>query len=109
MNWYCSPQVQHEVFRRCPGVKSLTHPQGIAIRTCPSCGGEVEFFSDEFEVKCPACGRPLHREATNACVGWCEHALQCIADLKSRGLISQSKANELEHIARETNPKIKEI
>jgi len=33
-----------------PGLKDLTSPQSITIRTCPKFGGEVEFFSDDFEV-----------------------------------------------------------
>ncbi|MCP8322684.1 MAG: hypothetical protein L6N96_00700 [Candidatus Methylarchaceae archaeon HK02M2] len=88
------------MIQHCPGIKDLTTPQSITIRTCPKCGGEVEFFSDDFEVECPTCGRSLHREATNACVSWCEYALQCIADLKKRGLITQSKVEDLERIAR---------
>jgi len=83
---------------RCPGVKDLIEPK-IIIRTCPACGGEVEFFSDETEAKCPDCGRPLHREATLSCVAWCQYALKCVADLKERGLIPPSRAEELERIA----------
>lgn len=95
------------MFKQCPGLKDLTSPQSITIRTCPKCGSEVEFFSDDLEVECSNCGRPLHREVTNACVSWCMYALECIADLKNRGLVSYSKALELESIARESNKNLK--
>jgi predicted RNA-binding Zn-ribbon protein involved in translation (DUF1610 family) len=85
--------------KHCPGIKSLTEPK-IIIRTCPACGGEVEFFSDETEAKCPNCGRTLHREATPSCVTWCRYAFQCIEDLKNRGVITPSRAEELEKIAK---------
>jgi predicted RNA-binding Zn-ribbon protein involved in translation (DUF1610 family) len=82
------------MWSRCPGVRELIRPS-IIIRTCPACGGEVEFFSDETEAKCPNCGRILYREATASCVTWCEYALKCIADLEERKLITQDRAEEL--------------
>jgi len=87
-------------FKHCPGIRDLVKPVQIILRTCPSCGGEVEFFSDETEARCPGCGRILHREATPSCVSWCQYAEKCIADLKDRGIISRSKADELEKIAK---------
>lgn len=69
-------------------------------RTCPSCGEEVEFFSDETETRCPGCGRTLHREATPSCVTWCKYAIKCIDDLRERGLIPPSRAKELALIAK---------
>jgi len=78
----------------------LVGPAQIVTRTCPSCGEEVEFFSDETEAECPKCGHILHQEATPSCVSWCEYAEKCIADLKSRGMIPPSRADELEHIAK---------
>ena len=87
----------------CPGVKDLIGPVQILTRTCPSCGEEVEFFSDETEAKCQKCGRMLHREATPSCVTWCQYAMKCITDLRERGIISRSKADELEQMAIRTN------
>lgn len=89
-------------YKHCPGVKDLLRPAQIITRTCPSCGEEVEFFSDETEVKCDGCGRTLHREATSSCVTWCKYAEKCITDLKKRGLITPSRAKELESIAKKT-------
>jgi endogenous inhibitor of DNA gyrase (YacG/DUF329 family) len=82
------------MLKRCPGVRELVEPS-IVVRTCPICGGEVEFFSDETLVECPSCGKPLHREATPACVTWCQYAEACIEDLERRGLITESRAEEL--------------
>jgi len=96
-------------FKHCPGIKDLIKPTGIIVRTCPSCGEEVEFFSDEAEVKCPNCGKTLHREVTASCVSWCKYADKCIADLKSRGLLSPSRAAELEQLMKRTNPYFKKL
>ena len=84
---------------KCPGTKSLVEPS-ITIRSCPSCGGEVEFFGYDVEVKCPDCGHALRREATSSCVTWCKYASKCIMDLKDRKLIQPSRADELEKIAK---------
>lgn len=90
----------------CPGLKS-PRSESITTRMCPNCGGEVEFFSDDLEVKCQNCSHTLYNEVSNICVSWCQHALQCIADLRKRGLISQANAQQLEHKAKQTNPKLK--
>ncbi len=87
-------------FEHCPGIKRIIGPVQIVTRTCPSCGEEVEFFSDETDMKCPGCGRTLHREATPSCVAWCEYAIKCIDDLRDRGLVSLSRARELESMAK---------
>jgi predicted RNA-binding Zn-ribbon protein involved in translation (DUF1610 family) len=87
-------------FKDCQGVRTLIGPGQIITRTCPSCGGEVEFFSDETERRCPGCGRMLHQEATPSCVSWCQYAEKCIADLRERGMIPPSRAEELERIAK---------
>jgi len=88
------------MFKHCPGAKRIVEPPQIIIRSCPACGKEVEFFSDETETKCPNCERTLHSEATPSCVSWCQYADKCIADLKNRGLIPPSRAEELERIAK---------
>ena len=82
-------------FKVCPGTKSLIGPSRIILRTCPSCGDEVEFFSNETETKCEKCGHTLRQEVTQSCITWCEYAEKCIDDIKSRGMISSSRAEEL--------------
>lgn len=93
--------------KHCPGVKDLVQPR-IIIRTCPSCGSDVEFFSDEAEAICPNCGKLVYREVTSSCISWCPYALQCIADLKNRKLIPPSRAEELERMVKKKE-KRKEI
>ncbi len=93
-------------YKYCPGIKDLIRPK-IIVRTCPSCGDEVEFFSDETEAKCPSCGHILHIEASESCVTWCQYADKCILDLKERGLITQDRAEQLMQIAKSKNPHLK--
>ncbi|NYT00483.1 MAG: phosphohydrolase [Methanocellales archaeon] len=90
------------MFRKCPGVRGVLRPE-IILRTCPACGGDVEFFSDETEVECPSCERTLHGEASPSCVSWCEYASKCIDDLVERKLITPSRAEELMKVAGNTN------
>ncbi len=92
-------------FKHCPGIKNLIGPVKIIFRTCPSCGEEVEFFSDEVEAKCDNCGRKLHRGATPSCVTWCKYAKKCIKDLENRGKLSPSNVSELLRIAKKENTK----
>jgi predicted RNA-binding Zn-ribbon protein involved in translation (DUF1610 family) len=87
-------------YESCPGVRTLVGPGQIVMRTCPACGEEVEFFSDDTETECPSCGKTLHQEATPSCVVWCEYAEKCIGDLKDRGMIPPSRVEELERIAK---------
>ena len=90
------------MFKKCPGVRDVLRPE-IIFRTCPACGDDVEFFSDETETECSSCGRALHREASLSCVSWCEHASKCIADLVERKLVTPSRAEELMKMAEKTN------
>lgn len=82
------------MFKSCPGVRSLIEPQ-IIVRRCPSCGEEIEFFEYETQLKCPRCGKLVHREPTESCLSWCEYADKCIDDLESRKVISKDRAEEL--------------
>jgi len=86
--------VVNEMFKRCPGVRSLVEPQ-IIVRPCPFCGGEVEFFEYETQLECPNCGRIVYREPSETCLSWCDYADNCIADLESRGAITKARAEDL--------------
>jgi predicted RNA-binding Zn-ribbon protein involved in translation (DUF1610 family) len=44
---------------------------------CPSCGYEVEFFSDERTRACPACGATVDRLRETNCADWCAAAATC--------------------------------
>jgi hypothetical protein len=54
---------------------------GAALRLglyhCPSCGCEVQIFSDETSVPCTSCGRTLERAKLVPCVEWCASATSC--------------------------------
>jgi endogenous inhibitor of DNA gyrase (YacG/DUF329 family) len=44
---------------------------------CPSCGYDVEFFSDEGVRTCPACGARVDRSRETNCADWCASAATC--------------------------------
>jgi NADH pyrophosphatase NudC (nudix superfamily) len=62
----------------CPGQdsRSLT----VSLHMCPSCGKEVEMFSDETRVRCRACGAFVYKETAPTCIEWCAKARECIGD-----------------------------
>ncbi|MEM0085339.1 MAG: hypothetical protein QW743_07965 [Candidatus Methanomethylicia archaeon] len=82
------------MLKRCPGVKSLIDPK-IIVRSCPFCGEEIEFFEYENQLKCPNCGKIVHREPTETCLSWCGYAEKCIYDLEVRGYVDKERAEEL--------------
>ncbi|MFC2051330.1 phosphohydrolase [Chloroflexota bacterium] len=52
----------------------------VSIYKCPSCGAEVEIFSDEIKVKCPKCGEKVYRDKIPSCIDWCASAHQCLGE-----------------------------
>lgn len=70
------------------------------VRTCPSCGNDVEFLDMDFERECSKCGKKLHREADQSCVVWCKYAEACINDMLNRKIISTETAGKLREAAR---------
>ena len=70
----------------CPGAKFLRQPTP-EIFQCPSCGGEVEIWSDEIMGTCPVCDRRVFRDAHMGCLDWCQHAEDCVgADVYAKFL-----------------------
>jgi len=61
---------------KCPGSANVRTPS-IKIKKCPQCGGEVELFSIDMKVDCPACGQPVFNNV-NSCVQYCRYAGQCL-------------------------------
>ena len=43
------------MFDKCPGADSIRTPK-LKVKKCPECGGDVEIFSTDLQVKCPTCG-----------------------------------------------------
>ena len=63
---------------KCPGQDS--RKLSVSVHKCPSCGNEVEIFSDETRVKCRKCGEMVYREETPSCISWCASAKECIGE-----------------------------
>lgn len=63
---------------RCPGqdMRNLK----VSLHKCPSCGHEVEIFSDETRVRCRNCGEMVHKEQVPTCIEWCASARQCLGE-----------------------------
>ncbi len=59
----------------CPG-QDLRWVQ-IHNISCPTCGYDVEFFSDERTRKCPNCGTKIDRLRETNCAEWCSAAATC--------------------------------
>jgi len=54
---------------RCPGLAGRTLTSKLI--PCPSCGREVEIFSDEASVRCPACRGRVLQDPAASCRSWC--------------------------------------
>jgi hypothetical protein len=63
----------------CPGAKILRQPQPEMF-DCPSCGEEVEIWTDEIRGECSNCGRVVFREGMMSCLEWCKFAQDCIGE-----------------------------
>lgn len=62
----------------CPG--SDGRNLSTALYRCAHCGAEVEMFSDEIRVRCPACGAHVCKDSVPSCVQWCAKARECIGE-----------------------------
>ena len=60
----------------CPGQDNRN--LRVELFKCPSCGAEVEIFSNEVKVKCYQCGEMVYRERMPSCIDWCASARQCL-------------------------------
>lgn len=69
---------------RCPGQDGRN--LRASIHRCPSCGGEVEMFSDETRVRCPHCREAVYKENVPSCVEWCAKARECLGEDRWRAL-----------------------
>jgi hypothetical protein len=62
----------------CPGQD--TRNLRIELYKCPSCGAEVEIFSDEVRARCHQCSELVYREQLPSCIDWCASARQCLGE-----------------------------
>ena len=67
------------MFDKCPGAKSFLQPKP-EMRRCPSCGEEVEIWTDETKTTCPACKATVMRQEVPSCLEWCQYAKECVGE-----------------------------
>ncbi len=60
----------------CPGAKAVREPMPEEV-LCPSCGHEVEIWSDEQRARC-RCGAWVYRQPRVSCLDWCASAERCL-------------------------------
>ncbi len=70
---------------RCPGQDGRF--LSVSVHICPTCGAEVEMFSDEMRVKCRNCGTWVEKEAVPSCIEWCSQARACLGEARWRALM----------------------
>jgi HD superfamily phosphodiesterase/predicted RNA-binding Zn-ribbon protein involved in translation (DUF1610 family) len=90
------------MINKCPGAKRLRQPKPEIIR-CPSCGEEVEIWTDEVRATCPNCKIAVVREEAPSCLDWCRYAKECVGEgtynkyMQNKAVtIKQKLLNELE-------------
>jgi len=63
----------------CPGAQKFRQPQPEIIK-CPSCGEEVEIWTDEVKTTCSNCKNTVTRQGGQSCLDWCKYAKECVGD-----------------------------
>ena len=63
----------------CPGAKLLRQPKPEMI-PCPTCGEEVEIWSDEIRGFCPNCKRTVIKDTNASCLDWCRYGKECVGE-----------------------------
>ncbi len=79
---------------KCPGQDSRNLK--VEVHKCPSCGAEVELFSDELRIRCPKCKKYVYREKTPSCIEWCASARQCLGEERWKELTRTDKTQEVD-------------
>jgi HD superfamily phosphodiesterase/predicted RNA-binding Zn-ribbon protein involved in translation (DUF1610 family) len=64
------------VLFNCPGSQKFRQPEPEIIK-CPSCGAEIEIWTDEIKARCPRCKEEIMRETGASCLDWCKYAKEC--------------------------------
>lgn len=64
----------------CPGSAKFKQPEPENTK-CPTCGEEIEIWTDEIQVVCPKCKNTiLHIQEGASCLDWCKYAKECVGD-----------------------------
>jgi DNA-directed RNA polymerase subunit RPC12/RpoP len=61
----------------CPGAKLIRQPKPEEF-DCPTCGAEVEIWTDELRGVCPRCKTVVLRYQDQSCLEWCKLAETCV-------------------------------
>jgi len=78
----------------CPGADNFRSPRPQDVR-CPSCGAEVEIWSDEAKAICAQCKTVVVRIGGQSCLDWCAYAADCVGkDAYKRYLENKSIARD---------------
>jgi putative nucleotidyltransferase with HDIG domain len=64
---------------KCPGAMLMRQPKP-EIFTCPSCGHEVEIWTDEIKAICRNCKQVVTRFQDMSCIEWCKLAKECVGE-----------------------------
>ena len=70
----------------CPGAGNISGTPTIKVKRCPACGGEIELFSTDVQLACPACGHMVYNDI-QSCIRWCRYARQCVGDEQYERLV----------------------
>lgn len=62
----------------CPGAKNIKGSPTIKFKQCPTCGSEIEIFSNELETNC-TCGFKVYNDV-ESCFKWCKYARECLGE-----------------------------
>ena len=63
----------------CPGSRTMRQPVPEMFQ-CPTCGEEVEIWSDEIKGSCLKCGTTVMRDGFMSCLDWCAMGKDCVGD-----------------------------
>jgi hypothetical protein len=74
----------------CPGSTSFKNPTPEDIE-CVFCGFINEIWTDEIEIKCKKCKKPISRDISNTCLMWCQKAGECIGEEKLKKIMKKIK------------------
>ena len=75
---------------KCPGRMPNRRLDSVVV-PCPSCGSQVELFSDEPKRRC-RCGHLVLRETLPKCADWCPAAERCLGSVVDVRVVRQRQA-----------------
>ena len=77
----------------CPGSNEIRQPYPETL-VCTFCGHANEIWSDEPDMDCEACKKPINRKMKPNCILWCQFARECVGAEKYDRLIKGLKESE---------------